>query len=623
MNTSGQKIDKLITGLSRRQKQFVAMGFDFIAMPLALWSALVLRIGEWVPDVEKFLPIFVVSGLVSIPIFVHLGLYRHVVRHIGFRAVWAVLKGATIIALVVAAVAYMAVIPEFPRSVPVIFWLLTLLYVGGTRLTVRSYFHWIRRDLDDRKPVIIYGARSTGVELTRQLKQRSEFNPIAFIDDEKSLQKRIIDGLYVHAPRNLSELLEDTGARDVFISVDSAQAVKRREIIEFLQEFSVRVRLIPDIFEIISGGQSLVNIRDVRLEDLLERDPVSPLPDLMSGSVRDRVVLVTGAGGSIGSELCRQIVRQRPRHLVMLDQSEFGLYTAMRDIEAILDNEHLDVPITASLGSVINQSYMDKVISTNAVETIYHAAAYKHVSLVEDNIIEGLRNNSIGALYAAKAAILANVKDFILISTDKAVNTASVMGASKRLAEMTLQAMQEVSDTTNFSMVRFGNVLGSSGSVVPLFLEQIDAGGPVTVTHPEVSRYFMTIAEAATLVMQAASIAEGGDVFLLDMGKPIRIMDLAERMIRLKGYSLRDEQNPMGDIEIQITGLKPGEKLHEELVTNGQLLSTSHRKIMRARESFISWSDLSQHLESIEEACESMEDDRVQRLLRDLFNISI
>ena len=321
------------------------------------------------------------------------------------------------------------------------------------------------------------------------------------------------------------------------------------------------MRLIPDIFEIISGGQSLVNIRDVRLEDLLERDPVSPLPDLMSGSVRDRVVLVTGAGGSIGSELCRQIVRQRPRHLVMLDQSEFGLYTAMRDIEAILDNEHLDVPITSSLGSVINQSYMDKVISTNAVETIYHAAAYKHVSLVEDNIIEGLRNNSIGALYAAKAAILANVKDFILISTDKAVNTASVMGASKRLAEMTLQAMQEVSDTTNFSMVRFGNVLGSSGSVVPLFLEQIDAGGPVTVTHPEVSRYFMTIAEAATLVMQAASIAEGGDVFLLDMGKPIRIMDLAERMIRLKGYSLRDEQNPMGDIEIQITGLKPGDCL--------------------------------------------------------------
>lgn len=585
----------------------IAVLTDFVALPLALWSALALRLGEWSPEVAQFWPAFVVSALVCLPVFGGLGLYRHVVRHMGNHALWAVVQGAAITAIVVATVAYLVPLKGFPRSVPMIFGLLTLFYVAGSRFIVRGYFYWLQNKLHVRQSVIIYGAGNKGVDLARELLEQGDFVPVAFIDDAPNLHGRIIRGLYVYARQNLEELLRDTDATQILVAVDSSAVDDRRRIIEFLQPFSIRVRLIPDIDELDSGRQMLINIRDVEVEDLLGRNQVDPLPHLLRGSVAGKNVLVTGAGGSIGSELCRQILRQQPERLVLLDQSEFGLYEIQRELQESALREGLQLPIVAVLGSVTSSPLMLHTFKNFQIETVYHAAAYKHVSLVEQNVIQGLKNNTFGTLHAAEAALDAGVANFILISTDKAVRTTSVMGASKRLAEMTLQALQDISDETRFSMVRFGNVLGSSGSVVPLFLEQIDRGGPVTVTHAEVTRFFMTIPEAAQLVMQAASMAKGGDVFLLDMGEPVKILELAQRMIRLKGYTIKDAEHESGDIEIKITGLQPGEKLHEELLLDKRERGTDHRKILRAEEQYLKWTELRGALNTLEQACDNFD----------------
>jgi FlaA1/EpsC-like NDP-sugar epimerase len=611
-------LENFVIHLPRRKKQAIAVLADCVALPVALWTAFALRLGEWSPDVVEFWPAFVVTGLVCIPVFGGLGLYRHVIRHMGSHAMLAVVKGATITAIAVATVAYMVPLRGFPRSVPIIFWLLTLLYVSGTRFALRAYFQWLQQRIRVRTAVVIYGAGSNGVELSRLLEQQGDFEPIAFLDDDKSVQKRMIDGLYVYAPRALEKLVADTDVGEVFVAVNSTAVEDRRRIIEFLEPFNLRVRLIPNLSDLMSGRQTVADIRDVELEDLLGRDEVMPLAHLLQGSVGGRNVLVTGAGGSIGSELCRQIVRQSPRLLVLLDQAEFGLFEVQRNLRHIINDEELDVPIVAVLGSVTNAALVRRTLESYHVDTVYHAAAYKHVGLVEHNVIQGVKNNTFGTLYTAEAALDCGVKDFILISTDKAVRTTSVMGASKRMAEMVLQALQENSDTTRFSMVRFGNVLGSSGSVVPLFEEQIAAGGPVTVTHEDVTRYFMTIPEAAQLVMQAASMAEGGDVFLLDMGKPIKIMELAERMVRLKGFTVRDEKHPQGDIEIKITGLKPGEKLHEELLLGEAVTGTDHRKIMRAEEHFVPWPELRSALNTLEQACDSYDYEAIKRFIEGL-----
>jgi len=611
-------INEFLEQLPRRRKQAIAVLVDAVALPLALWSAIALRLGEVNPDVGQFWPAFVVSSLVCVPVFGALGLYRHVVRHMGNHALMAVLKGATITAVVVAAVAYMVPLKGFPRSVPIIFWVLTLLYVSGSRFVVRGYFQRLQSKLNSSASVIIYGAGSKGVELARVLQQQGDYEPIAFIDDDRRLQKRIINGLFVHPPRYLGRLLQDTDATQVFVAVNSTEAQNRRRIIEFLEPFQVRVRLIPDVVELISGRQSIANIRDVELEDLLGRVEVDPLPHLLQGSVRGRCVMVTGAGGSIGSELCRQIVRQRPRLLVTLDVSEFGLFQIQRELKRICADEGLQAPVVAVLGSVTNRNLMTRTLETYHVETLFHAAAYKHVELVEHNVIQGIMNNTFGTLYTAQAAMAAGVHNFILISTDKAVRTTSIMGASKRLAEMVLQALQEETAQTRFSMVRFGNVLGSSGSVVPLFLEQIQHGGPVTVTHSDVTRYFMTITEAAGLVLQAASLSRGGDLFLLDMGEPVKILELARRMIHLKGYTVKNEYNPDGDIPIEITGLKPGEKLHEELLVGESAAGTEHRKILRAEESYLSWAQLSGALATLEDACAAYDYDAIKAFIEGL-----
>jgi FlaA1/EpsC-like NDP-sugar epimerase len=606
----------LVDHLSRRKKQLIALITDAVMLPVALWSALALRLGELNPEVTPFWPAFAVT-LICLPVFAQLGLYRQVVRYMGNHAMLAVVKGVTVTAIAISVVAYMAPLKGFPRSVPIIFWLIAFAYVGGSRFAVRSYFSWIAQQFRAKAPVVIYGAGKSGVELARTLVQQGDHVPVAFLDDDPLLQRRTIDGVYVYPPHALAGLLRDTQAREVLVAVPSTAADERKRIIEFLEPFAVHVRLIPDLADLMAG-QTVADIRDVAPEDLLGRDTVAPLPHLLYACVRGYAVLVTGAGGSIGSELSRQLVRGAPRLLVLLDQNEFGLYEIHRELKQLIERESLEVPTLTVLGSVTDAALLRRTMQNYRIDTVYHAAAYKHVSLVEQNVIQGIKNNTFGTLYAAEAALEAGVQNFILISTDKAVRTTNVMGASKRLAELVLQAMQAQTTGTRFSMVRFGNVLGSSGSVVPLFLEQIEQGGPVTVTHPDVTRFFMTIPEAAQLVLQASALARGGDVFLLDMGEPVRIVDLARRLIRLKGYTIRDREHPDGDIEIQFTGLKPGEKLHEELLIADAASGTEHRKILRAEERFVRWSELRGALNTLQQACDTFDYDAIKRFIERL-----
>jgi FlaA1/EpsC-like NDP-sugar epimerase len=592
---------------------------DLIALPLVLWISLYLRLGEVPEDALRFLAAFVTSALVCVPVFGRLGLYRHMIRHMGGKAIQAMVTGTTITAIAVAMVAWVVPLTGFPRSVPIIFWFLTLFYVAASRFAVRALFQWRQNLRRDGSPVIIYGAGENGVRLAQLLRQQGAYKPVAFVDDAPLLQKRVIDGLHVHAPRKLRKLLNETEAKQIFLAINSAAVADRRRIIEFLEPFGVRIRLIPDIADLVSGRQSVVNLRDVEIEDLIGRDQVEPLAHLLKGSVAGKRVMITGAGGSIGSELARQIIRLHPVSLVLLDQSEYGLFQLRRELQALAETESLHTPLTVVLGSVADREFMTHTLARHQIDTLYHAAAYKHVSMVEQNLIEGLKNNTFGTLNTARAARDTSVRDFILISTDKAVRTSSIMGASKRLAEMTLQALQDEVADTRFSMVRFGNVLGSSGSVVPLFLEQIAKGGPVTVTHPEATRYFMTIPEAAQLVLQAASMARGGDVFLLDMGKPVSILELAERMIRLKGFTVRDADHPDGDIEIRITGLQPGENLHEHLL-RGEVTGTEHRKILRGEENYLPWSELREVLNTLEASCDRYDYDGIRSFLDNLLS---
>lgn len=599
-------MEQFLAKLSRRHKQALAILLDVCALPTVLWIALGLRLGVWTLDIGQLWPAFVAT-LACIPALAALGFYRQVVRYMGGRAMWTVSKSVTIGATMIAVVAYMVPLTGFPRSVPIMFWFLGVFIIVASRLLVRGFLQWQAVGLRAREPVIVYGAGKRGVELVRSLLRQGDYVPVAFLDDDQALQHRVIDNLRVYAPRALPRLLDDTHARQVLVAVGgSSSEGARRRILDFLEPFGVRVRLMPDIGDLLlDEGGGLPRVGDVEVRDLLGRTEVHPLPHLLRKSVAGRHVMVTGAGGSIGAELCRQIVRQAPDRLVLLDQSEYGLFQIQREVEQICSEENLSVPVVSLLGSVTNRAFIHRCIGDQAIETLYHAAAYKHVGIVENNVIQGLKNNAFGTLYTAEGALAAGVRDFILISTDKAVRTTSAMGASKRLAEMILQALQETAAHTCFSIVRFGNVLGSSGSVVPLFLEQIGNGGPVTVTHPDVTRYFMTIQEAAQLVLQAASMGQGGDVFLLDMGQPVKIMDLAARMALIKGHRLKTELEPDGDIEVEFIGLRPGEKLHEELLVGEDVTGTEHRRIMRAEERFIPWAQLRMRLQALEQACDS------------------
>ncbi|EAR60509.1 probable polysaccharide biosynthesis protein [Oceanospirillum sp. MED92] len=587
---------------------------DLIALPLALWSGYALRFAEWWPVsyMEQALELFILIPFVGVVIFTRLGLYRAIVRFMGAQAILSVCKGVLTLAVLLWAGAILLQIQLFPRSVPIIFALAALVYVGGSRLLVRSYYHWLLRNYINKEPVLIYGAGGSGVQLAAALGSGAEFLPVGFLDDDKGLWKSTVNGLPVYDPENLQALIDDLGISYVLLALPSIGKTQRREILERLADHGVHVKTIPNMSDIISG-ESVDSLRDVEPEDLLGRDAVPADPTLIGCSINNKVVLVSGAGGSIGAEICRQVIENSPTSLVLYEMCEFALYTIEKELQKALLEAGKVIPIYSVLGNVLDDSRVRRVIQRFKIDTIYHAAAYKHVPMVEHNIFEGIRNNAFGTRVIARAAFDNGVERFVLISTDKAVRPTNIMGATKRLAELILQDLANKSDKTVFSMVRFGNVLGSSGSVVPLFRQQISSGGPVTVTHPEITRFFMTIPEAASLVIQAGSMAKGGDVFVLDMGQPVKITELAERMIKLMGFEIK-RTDVAGGIEISYSGLRPGEKLYEELLIGEDVIGTEHAKIMRAQEERLTHEQLHKLVEGLERAI-LKEDSRLAREL--------
>lgn len=611
-------IYKVIT-IKRKYKRFIMVLADLVALPLALWSGYALRLSEWWP--EQYLlaswKLFLLLPLVGVFIFMRLGLYRAVVRFMGPQAIWAVAKGVFLLALVLWSAAFIFQIEPFPRSVPISFALAALVYVGGSRLLVRHYYHWAVKHYENKDAVLIYGAGGAGIQLATALSDGKEFYPVGFIDDDKALWGSTIKSLPVHNPNKVISLIESSSIKHILLAVPDASNYQRKKILEKFDGCNVYVRTIPSMPELLSGKASIEQVREVEIEELLGRNAVSPLSSLMAKCVIGKMVLVTGAGGSIGSELCRQIIHQQPKGLVLLELNEYCLYNVEQELKELLKIEALSIPIYALLGSVTNRNRIAKLIKHFTIETIYHAAAYKHVPIVEHNIIEGVTNNIIGTQVIAEEAAKAYVDHFILISTDKAVRPTNVMGATKRFAEIILQQLATTKTSTIFSMVRFGNVLGSSGSVVPLFRRQIQEGGPITVTHKEITRFFMTIPEAASLVIQAGSMAKGGDVFVLDMGAPIKIVDLAIRMVQLSGLELQTDENPDGDIQIQYTGLRPAEKLYEELLLGENVTGTDHSKIMVANEAMLKVEELNSYLAEIYQAIDANNYGKLKNILID------
>ncbi|WP_280545695.1 MULTISPECIES: nucleoside-diphosphate sugar epimerase/dehydratase [unclassified Halomonas] len=612
--TRSDRMHKCVTTMSRARKRLIMVVTDMVALPLALWSAYALRLAEWWPArfIEPYWWLFLVVPAVGVFTFARLGLYRAVVRFMGPQALWAVVKGSVLLALMMWAAAFFYQWQDFPRSVPVNFALVTLVYVGGTRLLVRSYYQWLIRHFTEKQAVAIYGAGGAGAQLAMALGNGREFYVAAFLDDDPALWGSIIKGVKVDCPGQAGQMVERLDIRRVLLAMPNASKAQRKQALDKLADLPVHVQTVPSMPEIVSGEASLEQLREVELEDLLGRDPVPPRAELLDASIRDQVVMVTGAGGSIGSEMCRQVMKGAPRALVLYEVSEYGLYAIDQELEALKQEMGATFPIYPLLGSVCDRTRVEASLRRFGVNTVYHAAAYKHVPIVENNVLEGVRNNIHGTRVVAESAARLGVQRCVLISTDKAVRPTNVMGATKRMAELVLQDLAtrygtEKGHRTTFSMVRFGNVLGSSGSVVPLFRRQIARGGPVTVTHPEITRYFMTIPEAALLVIQAGSMAQGGDVFVLDMGEPVRIFDLARRMIQLTGLEVKDEANPDGAIEITFSGLRPGEKLYEELLIGDNVVGTSHPKIMRAREELLPEATLQELLEAFQQAEQRMD----------------
>ncbi|MGD9842540.1 MAG: polysaccharide biosynthesis protein [Steroidobacteraceae bacterium] len=602
-----------LSNLSRSRKRLLMLAADCVFVPFALWCALTLRFGAVQPLTRQQLLGYVIVMLATVPVFTRLGLYRAVIRYIGPTALSTVTVGVSISVGVLAVVNLLLPVRLFPMAALAIYWALALVYVGGSRFLVRSLINYRRQPRTQR--VVIYGAGSAGVELAIALARLDRFSPVAFVDDSLSLQGSIVSGLEVFPPRIIPELIRDEGVSAVLLALPSLSRRRRQEILNALEPFGIRVQTVPDFSDIIAGSAMVEDIRDVDASDLLGRDPVAPNEALLDACIRNKVVMVSGAGGSIGSELCRQILRLGPVRLVLFEMSEVALYNIDKELELLVEHLQVEVDVVALLGNAHHRQRVQEIMSSYGVQTVYHAAAYKHVPIVEHNVVEGIHNNVFSTWYAAEAAIEAKVETFVLISTDKAVNPTNVMGTTKRLAEIVLQGLQQRGSTTKLCMVRFGNVLESSGSVVPLFREQIRRGGPVTVTHKDVIRYFMTIPEASQLVIQAGSMARGGDVFVLDMGKPVRIQDLAHRMIHLMGLTVRDEQNPDGDIEVAFTGLRPAEKLYEELLIGTNVAGTEHSMIMRATEHHLPWAVVAELLQELLDAINRFDCIRARELL--------
>ena len=607
---------KPLLNFSRFHKQIVAALVDLFCLPLTFCVAIWLRYDSFnFSLLQQYTWLLLLCPLVSIPIFIRLGLYRAVIRFIDHKIVYVVVVGVTLsVMALVAMAAFSTHLIGFSRGVFGIYWVCAILYVAASRFLARGYLVYLS-GVAGGLPVAIYGAGAAGNQLAIALANSSEYRPVAFIDDKQELHGAMIAGIRVYGPDALPDLLANKKINKILLAMPALSKARQRRILDQLEPLKIRTLATPPIKSLISGVARVQDVREIEIEDLLGRDAVEPDQDLMAMCIAGKSVMVTGAGGSIGSELCRQILRQHPARLILLEMSEFALYSIEQELQGLRKVLHSDVELMPFLGSVLETAKCEKILRTFGVETVYHAAAYKHVPLVEHNPIEGIRNNALGTLSMARAAMAAEVKRFVLISTDKAVRPTNVMGSTKRLAELILQAFARKQHKTRFCMVRFGNVLGSSGSVVPLFRKQIMAGGPITVTHPEITRYFMTISEAAQLVLQAGAMGEGGDVFVLDMGDPVKIVDLAKRMVHLSGLEIKNELTPDGTIESHYVGLRPGEKLFEELLIGENVEGTEHALIMRAQESEIPWALLQEWLAELAAACDQFDHEAVRSLL--------
>ncbi|EMK3380916.1 polysaccharide biosynthesis protein [Vibrio vulnificus] len=612
-------MDKLayIWSLPRVHKRLISLAIDTLLITFSFFMAIWVRHGEVAVSVsvETWLTL-AGTAVVTLITFTKLGLYRAVLRYLTFHALTVVVLGALISALSITTFAYFFN-AEVPRTVPVIYMTFLALLCGGARMMVRSLIVQASRKGCER--VLIYGAGSTGRQLAIALRNAETYQVRGFIDNDPSLENTIIQGLTVHSSQQISRLVEKQEIEKILLAMPRATRSERKAIIDGLLHLPVEVLTVPDFKDIVNGNATVDELKDVAIEDLLGRDPVEPNPELMKANIHGKVVMVTGAGGSIGSELCRQIVRQKPKTLILFELSEYGLYEIDKELSRMVEAMQLEVEIIPLLGSVQRINRLSATMRAFGVQTVYHAAAYKHVPLVEYNVVEGVRNNVFGTYYSAKAAIEAGVESFVLISTDKAVRPTNVMGTSKRMAELALQALaakeNDKVNGTRFCMVRFGNVLGSSGSVIPLFKRQIEEGQAITVTHPDIIRYFMTIPEAAQLVIQAGAMGKGGDVFVLDMGEPVKIVDLAKNLIQLSGLEVKSSDNPNGDIEIKFTGLRPGEKLYEELLIGDNVEGTDHERIMTANEQFLPLEEFNQILDNLDRACHEFDHETIRQIL--------
>lgn len=585
-----------LLSLPRYIKRTISIILDMMLIICSLYLSLSIRYDFNVPNEIQnkwfYVPILVI---LTLAIFIKLGLYRSVLRFITLRIARVVIIGCVISSICLVVLDFGLRI-SIPRTVPFLYCIFLSVTVLSSRIIFRSLLTYNRQE---KTRVIIYGAGESGRQLLTALNQTSSYVVMAFIDDNPKLFRSVIHGVTVYSPDKLNELIETRNISKILLAIPSASIGQRKAIIQKLSQYQCEVLSMPGMEDILSGKAKLTTLNKISITDLLGRDPVKPIEDLLNKDIRSKVVMVTGAGGSIGSELCRQIIKQKPKSLILFEMGEYALYQIHSELLSKAEQTKI-IPI---LGTVRDENHLYNVIRTFNIQTLYHAAAYKHVPLVEYNMIEGIQNNIFGTLNAAQAAIKANVETFVLISTDKAVRPTNLMGATKRMAELILQGLAATNPSTRFCMVRFGNVLGSSGSVVPLFTKQIEQGGPITLTHPEITRFFMTIPEAASLVIQAGAMGRGGDVFVLDMGEPVKIIDLAKSMIKLSGLTVRDEMNPQGDIEIKISGLRPGEKLYEELLIGNNVIGSSHPRIMTSKEKMLPWEELSKILSEIEQYC--------------------
>lgn len=605
MGCQGRLMQSTVLGLPRVVKRLVVLALDVVLALLATWLAFALRLDGFYWPAGAQWSVFLLAPVLSIPIFVRFGLYRAIFRYTGQAALHATGMAVLIYACLLSAVLLWMRWPGVPRSLGILQPLVFLFLVGSSRAVARFWLADLRGiQTTAQGRLLIYGAGDAGVQTADALRLSRQFAVLGFVDDDAGKVGSTINSVRVYTASQVAQIVAREGITDILLALPSVSRDRRNAILRSLQHLPVHVRTLPGMSDLASGKVTVQDFHELDIEDLLGREPVPPRNDLLAQNLAGQVVLVSGAGGSIGSELTRQILQQQPRQLLLLDHNEFGLYTIHQELQGICRASELRTELIALLGSVTNPQRLQAVCEAYRPATVYHAAAYKHVPMVEDNPGEGVRNNVFGTLNMAQAAMRSGARRFVLVSTDKAVRPTNIMGATKRMAELVLQALAARQTATTFCMVRFGNVLGSSGSVVPLFRKQLAAGGPLTVTHTEVTRYFMTIPEAAQLVLQAGAMGQGGDVFLLDMGQPVKIMDLARRMVELSGLRVRDVDRPDGDIEIVVTGLRPGEKLYEELLIGDNPAPTGHPRIMKAHEDYLPWSELQPQLQALQQAAE-------------------